>query len=664
MMRSWIKNALLSVAKRWGGADIGRVNGGGGVLGSSPEQTHQEHMRLGREAVTAGQYSKASDYFNRAVTAHPADAASRIALGFSLMELGRYAEAKPHLSRALLLDSEDADASYLLGKICLEIGDARGAITHFSQAVTLNPDFEFALRDLSRALFQSGRKEDARALISKGLAQYPKSADFHFYQGNLCVDDRHLEEAIACYGRALEIAPDYAEVHDNISHALVELGRPEQAVASARRALELRPAYLAAYNNMLWAMLFLPGQSSGEYLAEAQNFGEKAFAAAVPFTAWHGNRRAATAQLERPHLRVGMVSGDLRVHAVGFLLEGVLPKLHSANLELIAYSMNPADDGLTERLKGHFSDWTSIVGLSDEEAARKIHADGIDVLIDLAGHTAHNRLPVFAWKPAPLQVSWLGYLASTGVPGIDYVLADAVSAPLAVQNQFTEQIWCLPETFNCFTPPPSVPSALDVTAAPALRNGFVSFGSFQRMNKISERVLSLWARILMACPTAVLRLQNVQLGDPHVRQRILNTLQRKGIGSDRVRLAGEIAKREDYLAEYAQVDIVLDTYPYPGVTTTGEALWMGVPTVTLAGDTLLRRVGASVLTCAGLAQWVAWSDDEYVSLAVKQSLDLEGLARLRAGLRQKVAATALFDAGRFARQFEDALFAMWQRQQV
>ena len=645
-------------------ADIDWANGCERVTGSAPEHTHQEHMRLGREAVNAGQYSKASDHFSRAVTGHPADAASRVALGFSLMEQGRYAEAKPHLSRALLLDSEDADACYLLGKSCLETGEVRGAITHFSEALKLHPDFEFALRDLSRAFFESGRKEEARTLISKGLAQYPKSADFHFYQGNLSVDDRRLEEAIACYGNALEIDPAYAEVHHNISHALVELGRPEQAVASARRAVELRPAYLAAYNNMLWAMLFLPGQSSGEYLAEAQNFGEKAFAAAIPFTAWHGNQRAAMAQLERPHLRVGLVSGDLRVHAVGFLLEGVLPKLHSVNLELIAYSMNPAEDGLTERLKAHFSDWTSIVGLSDEEAARKIHADGIDVLIDLAGHTAHNRLPVFAWKPAPLQVSWLGYLASTGVPGMDYVLADAVSAPPTVRMQFTEQVWCLPETFNCFTPPPSVPSSLEVTPAPALRNGFVSFGSFQRMNKINESVLSLWARILTACPTAVLRLQNAQLGDPQVRQRILNTLQHMGIDSDRVRLAGEIAKREEYLAAYAQVDIVLDTHPYPGVTTTGEALWMGVPTVTLAGDTLLSRVGASLLTCAGLSQWVAWSDDEYVSLAVRQSMDLEGLARLRAGLRQKVAATALFNAGRFARQFEDALFAMWHSRQV
>lgn len=663
MMRSQIRIALLSAAQWWRGASIGWPDGRRGVSASSPGHAHQEHMRLGRVAVTAGRYPEASDYFSQAVIGNPADAASRIALGVSLMEQGRYAEAKPHLSRALLLDAENAEACYLLGKLCLETGHVHPAIAHFGEALSLNPNFEFALRDLSRALFQSGRKDDARSLISKGLALYPESADFHFYQGNICVNDRRLEEAIAWYAKALEIDPDYAEVHDNISHALVELGRPEQAVASARRALELRPAYLAAYNNMLWAMLFLPGQPSGEYLAEAQNFGEKALADAVPFTAWHGSRRGATAQLDRQHLRVGLVSGDLRVHAVGFLLEGVLPKLHSANLELIAYSMNPADDGLTERLKGHFSNWNSIVGLSDEEAARKIHADGIDVLIDLAGHTAHNRLPVFAWKPAPLQVSWLGYLASTGVPGIDYVLADAVSAPQAVRNQFTEQVWCLPETFNCFTPP-SVPSALEVTSTPALRNGFVSFGSFQRMNKINERVLSLWARILTACPTAVLRLQNAQLGDPHVRQRILDALQRKGIDSDRVRLAGETAKREDYLAAYAQVDIILDTYPYPGVTTTGEALWMGVPTVTLAGDTLLRRVGASLLICAGLEQWVAWNDDEYVSLAVRQSSDLEGLARLRAGLRQKVAATALFDAGRFAWQFEDALFAMWQRQQV
>ena len=662
MMFSFLKNILLADLKRSNLPDVLQSDAGGKKSVAVPEYAYGELMRLGRVAVSEGQFAEASAYFRQAVTGRPADAASRVALGFALVEQALYAEARSHLHRAILLDSENVDACYLLGKIFMETGNIFGAIEQFNEALALNPDFEFALRDLCRALFESGFKDRARELISKGIAQFPASSDFHYYQGNIRVDDRQFEDAIKCYGTALAIRPDYAEVHDNISHAQIELGRVDQAIASARQALEIRPDYIAAYDNLLWAMLFLPGESNHTYLAEARNFGAKVRAKAIPFTAWRGNTRATSKTAAPPRLRVGLVSGDLRVHAVGYLLEGVLPRLSAANVELMAYSMNPRDDGLTERIKGCFAQWTSITGLNDEQAARKIHADGVDILIDLAGHTAHNRLPVFAWKPAPVQVSWLGYLASTGVPGIDFVLADPVSAPPAVHDQFTEEIWRLPETFNCFTPPTEHPK-LAVVQPPVLRNGHISFGSFQRMNKINQRVLLLWARILLACPTAMLRLQNSQLGDPSARARILDTLRSLGIASDRVVLAGETPNREDYLAAYAQVDIILDTTPYPGVTTTGEALWMGVPTVTMGGDTLLRRIGASLLTCVGLEQWVAWSEDEYVALAVRQSSDVEGLARLRAGLRQKVAATVLFDAGRFAPQFEDALFAMWRRRQ-
>ncbi len=616
-------------------------------------------MDAGREALSHGRMAEATACYCNAVAGRPDDAQARIALGYVLVEQSLYSEAKPHLNRAVLLDADSPDANYLLGKALLEMADLAGAIASLHAALSLKPDFEFAMRDLSRALFENGQKERARALISKGAELFPHSADFQYYQGNLWADELRHEDAFESYGRALALRPDFVEVYENLAQVLVELGRVEQAIASARRALALHPGSMGAHHNLLWAMLFLPAGDGDTYIAEARAFGSKAAAAALPFSSWSGSALKAASRDAAQRLRVGFVSGDFAVHAVGFLLDGILPRLNPGKLELYAYSMNQHDDGLTERLKRSFAQWTPIAGLSDKQAAHRIHADRVDILIDLSGHSARNRLPVFAWKPAPVQVSWLGYLASTGVPGMDYILADPLSAPETLHHQFTERVWWLPQTFNCFTPPPAQAN-LSLVPPPALRNGYITFGSFQRMNKITEEVLALWARVLHGCPTARLRLQNAQLGNQSGRARVGEILQRHGVADDRVIFAGATSGRDEYLASYSQVDVVLDTYPYPGVTTTGEALWMGVPTITLGGGTMLRRIGASLLTCAGLPEWVAWSEDEYVAIATRHALNMNALTLLRQELRDRVAATSLFDAERFAPELENALLAMWQ----
>lgn len=655
-MFSWLKNALRRQAKPVPGVQL--ANQGVANFAAAPDMSQDSLLRNGRTAASDGRVIDALGHLRLAVTQRPTDAAARVALGFALLEQALYAEARPHLNRGILLDPSNADACYLLGRTFLETGRWTDAIDHFNEALALKPDFELALRDLSRALFESGQKECAHQLISQGVAQFPASADFHYYQGNLHADARRFEDAVDSYGVALALRPDHAQVHANLSHALVELGRVEDAISSARRALDLQPDYLPAHDKLLWALLFLPNDASNTYLIEAKKYGVEAREHVTPFTSWHASAQAIPGATAPARLRVGLVSGDFRVHAVGFLLEGLLPELTAGSMDFLAYSMNPQDDGLTERIKGYFAQWTPISSLDDAQVAQKIHADRVNILIDLAGHTAHNRLSMFAWKPAPVQVSWLGYLASTGVPGMDFVLADAVAAPLALSEQFTEEVWHLPDTFNCFPRPVDHPR-LAVVPPPVSSKGFIVFGSFQRMNKINEFVLSLWAKILLSCPGAMLRLQNAQLGSVSARTRVFDILRGFGVAPERVILVAEMPNRQDYLAAYANVDIVLDTYPYPGVTTTGEALWMGVPTVTLGGATMLQRIGVSLLTCAGLEDWIAWSEEEYVALALRRANDREGLTRLRASLRDQVAATALFDPVRFAGRFEHALVALW-----
>jgi predicted O-linked N-acetylglucosamine transferase (SPINDLY family) len=286
-----------------------------------------------------------------------------------------------------------------------------------------------------------------------------------------------------------------------------------------------------------------------------------------------------------------------------------------------------------------------------------IHADGVHVLLDVSGHTAHNRLPVFAWKPAPVQVSWLGYFATTGVAEMDYFLADKVGVPEAQQEQFTETVLYLPDTRLCFT---AREVDLPVAPLPALANGMVTFGCFQTLAKLGDGVLEAWGEILAALPDATLRIQCKQLGEPAQVEQLLQRLWKYGIAPARVATHGA-SNRETYLAAYAEVDVILDTFPYPGGTTTCEALWMGVPTLTLAGDSLLARQGASLLTAAGLEEWVATSKEEYVAKSIALASDQSKLVALRAVLRQQVLASPLFDAPRFARNFEDALWGMWQR---
>ena len=587
--------------------------------------------------------------------------ASLMARGWKAMTEGDIAEAKRYLNRAVLIDPCNQSAFYLLGKVAKEQGDLHGAIENFCEALDIQPDFEIVFNELAQAYLDAGEEKNAERTLLAGIACFPQSAQLHAELGNLYAKQQEPDKAIASFRQSLSIDPGRVETHNNLGIALHEHGHFEAAVWHHRRAVELNPDYVEIHSNLMLILSFdtRPSNPKWQYLAEALKFGNQATAKARPFTSWHVDRDQQSSKIDRSRLRVGLVSGDLRIHAVGFFLEGVLRSLNLAKLELLAYSMNPCDDVLTKRIRPYFAQWTSIVGISDETAARQIHEDGVDILIDLAGHSPHNRLPMFAWSPAPVQASWIGYLASTGLPEIGYVLADPVSAPDTVGEQFVEKIWRMPETFFCFTPP--IESLkLAITSLPAVRRGFITFGSFQRVKKVNDDVLCLWGRILQSMPTSRLCLRNSLLDIDSVRVCMLQRLMAAGITADRVTLEPGVTDREDYLATYADIDIVLDTFPYPGATTTCEALWMGVPTVTLAGETMLGRIGASLLTCAGLEGWVANSEEEYVELAVKHGTDIKGLTRLRARLREQVRETPLFDAKRFAPQLEETLFGMWR----
>ncbi|MCZ6637196.1 MAG: glycosyltransferase, partial [Alphaproteobacteria bacterium] len=433
--------------------------------------------------------------------------------------------------------------------------------------------------------------------------------------------------------------------------AFKDLGRLDEAAGSFGKAVALDAHYTDAHSNLIYTLKCMAGTSSAGLLAEAARFGCQVASMAEPFTQWNVGRD--------PHkrLRVGMVSGDFRNHVVGRYLESFLGHIDRARVEFVAYSNVALEDEVTARLKPHFALWRKVVGLNDSALAGLVHEDGIDILVDLAGHSALNRLPMFAYRPAPVQATWLGLFTTTGVPGMDFMIADPYLAAPGEARYFTETIWPLVESWFCLDPP-----AFDVEPGPlpALERGFVTFGCFNNLAKMTDEVVALWAQVLDAAPGSSLFLKTAQLYDPVSSRATLDRFVAHGIAPERLVLEGH-SPLPEYFAAYNRVDLALDPFPFHGATTSLDGLWMGVPVLTRRGDRVGTHLGESIAWAAGLGDWIADDDDDYVAKAVALTSDLDRLAALRAGLRAQVLASPLYDGARFARNFEDALRGMWRK---
>ena len=612
----------------------------------------EAHFNLGAALQSLGQLDEAMACYRRALEVDPNFAESNVNLGCILKDLGRLDEATACFRRAVEIKPTYFEAQYNLGNALRSLKQFEDAVACFQIALQLKPDHAQAHNNLGCALLDLGQRDGAIANYRKALQSDPDYAEAHYNLGTVLNELNQLEEAAASLRIASQINPDYVEAHSNLANALTDLGRFDDAIASYRRTLQIKPDFFEAHSNFLFTYNYLPDHPPAILLDEAKHFGNMVAQKAHPYAEWPNipdpDRR----------LRIGLVSGDFRNHPVGFFFEGILKALAANNasrMELIAYTNFPHSDKLTERIKTSFQGWHSVVGVSDENLARRIREDGIDILIDLSGHTAHNRLPMFAWKPAPVQVSWLGYFATTGVAAIDYLIADPWSLPASEESQFVEKIWRLPESRFSFTPPDA---NVEVSPLPSLENGYITFACFNNLSKINDAVVALWARVLHAVPESRLFLKSLQLDDATVRRGVLARFAAHGINEGRMHLEGFTARAE-YLRTYHKVDIALDPFPYTGGATSAESLWMGVPVLTLSGERFIARQGVGLLMNAGLPDWIAVDADDYVARAVNHTKDLQRLATLRRQLRQQVLHSPVFDAPRFVRHFEAALRGMW-----
>jgi predicted O-linked N-acetylglucosamine transferase (SPINDLY family) len=603
------------------GLALQRAGDGRGALGCYREilrhqPAHPETLFLaGQAAWDSGDLPAARTYLEKSAATRPA-ASVLVALGRLLRQMGLGAEALPHLANATRLAPADAAAWLTRGVAEMECGARPVAEQCFREALRLEPERIEALNLLGVLLSQMGR----------------------------------LQEAEQVFANALELGKDYAPVHDNLGRLRRLQGRAEESIACFRAALALE-AKAGTHSNLLlglhYSRQFAPALIAREHRAWGDLHTQMTAPAGFEVERFAPNRR----------LRIGYVSPDFCRHAVAHFIEPVLRSHDRAAVEVFAYAEVVAPDAVTARLRRLVDHWRPTLALDDDQLAAQIRADRIDVLVDLAGHTAGNRLPVFVRRPAPVQVTWLGYPDTTGLAAMDYRLTDEHADPVGRTEEFhTERLVRLPASFLCYQPKEQLPEPGEL---PAQRNGWITFGCFNHLAKWDESVLALWADVLALVPGSRLLLRARGVGDPGVTARLTVFFAGRGIGAERLRFSGAELSDWDQLACYQQVDIALDTFPYHGTTTTCEALWMGVPVVTLAGETHVSRVGVSLLAAIGCEPWVAQTGDEYAAIACELAADLSKLAMTRVGLREQMRRSPLMAAGRFTRDLEQAYRDFW-----
>ena len=612
------------------------------------------HFNLGNARMQQVQLAEASQCFRDALALAPGSAEIHNNLGTALMEQGKFEEAAASCGRALQLKPDLRQAHNNLGTVLSRQGRFDEAAACFCTAIDLKSDYLEALINLGNVRREQRRFDEAATCFCQVLASAADHSGAHNGLGNVQFDRRRLDDAVACYRRAIDLAPDFAEAHNNLGNALRDQGRLDEAVAHYARAVEIKPDYSAASSGRLFTQNYIVRQPPETLRELARQFGVAiSRGAGEVLTGW-GEHPPDQA------LRVGLVSGDLRDHPVGYFLEGVLRAVDPARITFVAFPSHHREDELTARIRSSCQGWAPIHALGDQAAGNLIRSHKVQVLLDLSGHTAYNRLAMFGRRPAPVQASWLGYFATTGVAEMDYFLGDPQVAPADEAHHFTETIWSLPEIYYCFTPPPfDVP----VSGLPAWSSAGITFGCFNNLTKINDAVLAVWIRVLQAVPGSRLMLKAPQLDDAMACDRFRARFASYGLAPDRLLLEPP-SSREAYLRAYHRIDIALDPFPYPGGTTSCEALWMGVPVLTMRGDRFLSHAGETIMRNAGLPDWIARGSDAYVAKAARFGADLAALSGLRRGLRQQVLNSPLFDASRFARHFEAAMWGMWTRRPI
>jgi predicted O-linked N-acetylglucosamine transferase (SPINDLY family) len=627
---------------------------------------------LGAIAYQRGRCAVAVQYLRQAVAAGPSAAAAHSALGAAYQGMGLFPEAEACQRRALALALADAQALNNLGVTLVSLGRRDEAVAAFRAALRALPNDPEILNNLAAALRATGDLMAAVAHYRRALELGPGLPQAHRNLGNALQALGRPDEAAACHRRALERKPDFTAARLSLGVALAEQGKLAEGLDCFLEVLRARPCDHAADSSYLFGLNHHPDADAATLLDEHRRW------AGQHVRLWGSGLHDNDRDPDR-RLRVGYVSQDFRSHAAAYFIEPLLRHHDRGRVEVFCYSDAAAPDATTARLRGLADQWRDTAGLPDGQVADLVTEDGIDVLVDLAGHTEGNRLLLFARRPAPVLVSYLGYPCTTGLPArgpwaaeglepragpadagtpagsLHYRLGDAVTDPPGEPSCYTEELVRLEPVFCCYGPPRHAPP---VSPPPAERNGHVTFGALHKLEKLNDRVLDVWCELLRAVPSARLLLaRHVLRGRTAEEWR--ERFRRRGLDEVRLELRSVEAVDLRHLRQYADIDVALDAFPWNGHSTACEALWMGVPVVTLRGNRHAGRMVASLLTCVGLQELVAETPADYVRTAAGLAADVPRLAALRAGLRERMAGSPLCDGAAFAAEIEAAYRRMW-----
>jgi protein O-GlcNAc transferase len=608
----------------------------------------EAHYNLGNALLLQGRLDDAIASYHQAVLLRPDHADALNNLGVAFLRQGRLEDAVASQRQAISFKPDHADAHNNLG-MALNLQDkADEAVISYVTALSLRPDHAEAHYNLGNVHLKRGKLESAIGSYRRALSIRADFAQAHYNLGNALTQRNELDEAVACYRQALLLSPNHAEAYNSLGFALQQQGRMDDAIACYRRAVSIKPAYVEAYSNLLLVLYSDPSASPVELMAACQGFTAQF---EVPLKAeWQRHRNARNPDRR---LKLGYVSADFRRHAVAYFIEPILANHARDEFEVFCYYNDSRRDAVTDRLAGYADHWLECKAVTDEQLAERIRSDGIDILIDLSGHTARNRILTFARKPAPIQITYLGYPGSSALTAVGYRLTDAHADPAGSDAFYTEKLLRLPEILWCYRPDEAMP---EILALPAQGNAYITFGSFNKFSKISTSCIKCWAQLLRALPDSRLLMVGVPEGEP--TKNLETCFAALGIPAHRLELHGRVPPFE-FRSMVQRTDIALDSFPTTGGTTTCETLWMGVPVVTLAGARCVARMGLSVLKAVGLEELVAFTPEEYAMIAMRLATNRPRLAELRAGLRARVAASALMDGAKFTRNLERIYREVW-----
>jgi protein O-GlcNAc transferase len=607
-------------------------------------------VHLALVAQDGRNFNTAEGLLKRATELHPKLAEAHFHLGNLYFVQRRLADAEAYYRAAIKLSPTYIEAYNNLGYSLGQLGRVEDAARCFRDALAIDPSHVGVLINYGNLLREQGMPEEALPYLATAAAVLPTSASGQNNLGNAYKDLGQLDEAIATYRRALLLAPKSAEVHSNLGIVLQKIGDIQSATASFRRALDLRPTSSNAYRNLLSALLFDPDATPAVIFAEHQRFG-KTFAQ-PPYKPAFTN----SPDPDRP-LRLGFVSFDFHDHPVARNLMPLLGNFDRSAFKIFLYTANAVEDAVTTEIRNMADGWHTIVNDSDEAAADRIQSDAIDVLFLLAGRFDRNRPLIATYRPAPIQVSFHDP-ATSGLDTIDYLVSDSYLTPRRRDEQFTERVLCLP---HFYVHPPLV-SAPPVEKSPFRENGYITFGSCNKPSKLNDTVLRIWADLLNRVPNSRLLLKyRNQFTSPAVQARVSRIFAAAGVDPGRIRMFGELESFSRHLRTYNAIDIALDSFPFSGSTTTFEALWMGVPVVTIAGRGMAARWTASMLHALKMDELVSATPAGYVELASGLAADRPKLEQIRASLRQRVETSPLCDGVGRAREFGRLTRVIWRR---